>query len=443
MSDEFAGGVAFFSEEFFGGLAFFDPGDDGFVEVDGCGAGATEAVVDAGGEKEAGEFGGGFWAGHVLLEAFVIMNAAGGGDELVREAVIDDDFSAAIAEAGEIGIVGADDIAVLLDGLLEMQGETGGSERGEVPFRILQEEILEPFEGDAEGAAFEWRTGGACECEEVRSTFESIPKEGAVRSARAFPDFSDNVRVRFSEGVTADFCAHERFGIIIATEGIIDDAVFHSVHFVARGDGGGGSRFELRARDPIVRVGHDDLRPENGGNESLPVDRGTAGENAVVIFGKTLCFHQTLAAASGATNEIGIARFFAVKRFGERFADDGHFVNAEVGVVLNGVPIEAAIFIERKTPAAAFVAGVGCAGDVTLARRTDHARGITADITAAAVAAEASVPISEWKGDPNFDAIFGGRMSDRGGDAAKIVGWVQFCGIDDGVRDREVGETFA
>ena len=77
-------------------------------------------MVNAGGEEEAGELRGGFGAAHVLLKALEIMNAAGGGDELVGESVIDDDFSAAIAEAGEVGIVGADDIAILLDGLLEV-----------------------------------------------------------------------------------------------------------------------------------------------------------------------------------------------------------------------------------------------------------------------------------------------------------------------------------
>src|SRR5687768_8133620 len=135
--------------------------DDGFVEMDGSGAGAAETVIDAGGEEEARELRGFFRTAHVLLKAFVVMDAAGGGDELVGEAVIDDDFAAAVAEAGEVGIVGADDIAILLDGLLEVQCEAGGCERGEVPLRILQQEVLEPFERDAEGAAFERRTCGS------------------------------------------------------------------------------------------------------------------------------------------------------------------------------------------------------------------------------------------------------------------------------------------
>ena len=54
-ADDFAIRVAFLGDEFVGGLAFFDPADDGFVESGGRGAGAAEAVIDAGREEQARE----------------------------------------------------------------------------------------------------------------------------------------------------------------------------------------------------------------------------------------------------------------------------------------------------------------------------------------------------------------------------------------------------
>src|SRR5688572_16411560 len=102
----------------------------------------------------------------------------------------------------------------------------------------------------------------------------------------------------------------------------------------------------------------------------MPVDRRTTGHDAVIIFGETLRLHQTLAPSRGAADEIGVSRRFAVEGLRERFAHNGHVVDAEIGIVPDQLPIEPAVLVESKFAAAAFVASVGRARYVALGDRT-------------------------------------------------------------------------
>src|SRR5215472_12961578 len=61
-----------------------------------------------------------------------------------------------------------------------------------------------------------------------------------------------------------------------------------------------------------------------------PIIRGSAGENAVVIGGKTLRFHESLAAAVRTGREVGVFRRVAIEGLGGSFSDGGHLVNGAV-----------------------------------------------------------------------------------------------------------------
>src|SRR6185503_6166047 len=112
-ASDFPARVAFFRDEFFGGLAFLDPADDGLVKSGGRGAGAAEAVIDAGREEQARELRGLLLPTHLSLHSLVIIDAARGGNEFVRQSVVNDDLAAVVAEACQVRVVGADDRAVL------------------------------------------------------------------------------------------------------------------------------------------------------------------------------------------------------------------------------------------------------------------------------------------------------------------------------------------
>ena len=77
---------------------------------------------------------------------------------------------------------------------------------------------------------------------------------------------------------------------------------------------------------------------------------GTAGEDAVVVGRIALRFHQALPAAGRAADKIRIARGLAIERLGERLADDGHLMDAEVREVVDLLPIEPAIGVSAKLP---------------------------------------------------------------------------------------------
>ena len=87
----------------------------------------------------------------MLLDALVVIDGAGRGNELVGQPVIDDDLAAAVAKARQVRIVGPDNRAVLFHGLRPELFEAGVGQRAPVPLGILGEVVEPIFEGDAEG----------------------------------------------------------------------------------------------------------------------------------------------------------------------------------------------------------------------------------------------------------------------------------------------------
>src|SRR6266545_4679300 len=149
----------------------------------------------------------------------------------------------------------------------------------------------------------------------------------------------------------------------------------------------------------------------------MPVDGRTGRNDAVIIVRVTLRFHQSLASTGRATHKIGIARSLAIERLCERLANDGHFMDAEVGIVHDGLPVQPPVRVERKAPASALVTGIGCARGVTLSHWSTQAPCTSAGKSTPAVSAKSSVPICRGQADENLDPIAGWRVCDRGGDA--------------------------
>jgi hypothetical protein len=232
-----------------------------------------------------------------------------------------------------------------------------------------------------------------------------MPKKRTVLTARAFPDFPDHVRIRFREGVAVNLRADEDFRVPVATQRIVDDAIADSVGPVAGSDGCGGGSGEFGFRHERFGVHHHNLRPENGRNETMPVDRRTTGHDAVVIFGETLRLHQTLASTGGPANEIGVARRFAVEGLRERFAHNRHVMDTEIGIVADRLPVEPAILVECEFATTPFMAGVRSAGRITLGGRTTQGAGMASQESAATIATKSSVPIRYGECDEDFDAI--------------------------------------
>src|ERR1700735_4634238 len=71
-----------------------------------------------------------------------------------------------------------------------------------------------------------------------------------------------------------------------------------------------------------------------------PVVCGSDGQDAVIVFGIALCFHQRLTPAIRAVRKIGMLRRVAVKSLDRRFAYYRHLVNGTVCEVDNllGMP---------------------------------------------------------------------------------------------------------
>ncbi len=73
------------------------------------------------------------------------------------------------------------------------------------------------------------------------------------------------------------------------------------------------------------------------------VERGRAGENAVIVVREALRLHQCVLAAGGASGEIGLTRALAVERVGDLLAPQGHQVDRPEAEILDplGMPEQA------------------------------------------------------------------------------------------------------
>ena len=161
--------------------------------------------------------------------------------------------------------------------------------------------------------------------------------------------------------------AKKHAGIEVAARRVFDHAILHAIERVASSQRGGLNGGQLLRRNVAVLVAQQrQLVPGRVRQQVRPIVGGRAGDDAVVIVGVALRFHQGLAAAVGAGAEIGPFGIVAVEGVQDGLGFHGGLVNgaiAEVGDLFG--------MVERpgRVGAAGVVAGVGGGGGVAWPRR--------------------------------------------------------------------------
>src|SRR5207244_12838609 len=107
---------------------------------------------------------------------------------------------------------------------------------------------------------------------------------------------------------------------------------------------------ELGFRQEILRLEHDHLGPKIGWKETMPVDRRAGGDDSIVVIRVALGLHQTLAATGRAADKIGIARGLAIECLCECLTHHGHFVNAEISIIPDRLPVQRPFASSAKLP---------------------------------------------------------------------------------------------
>ena len=208
--------------------------------------------------------------------------------------------------------------------------------------------------------------------------------------------------------------AEEHARIEVAARGIFDDAVLHAIERIASGQGGGLNGGQLLRRNEAVLIAEQrEIIPSGVGQQVRPIVGGRAGDDAVVILGIALGFHQRLAAAVGARAEVGTLGSLAVEGVQDGLGFHGRFVNgaiAEVGDLLGVVERPGGIDSWRGA-----VTGVGAGAGVVVADGVGQL--VVADVAgeaAVACALKLAVPVGGRHPDFELDVRVGGRLDDSG-----------------------------
>ena len=118
--------------------------------------------------------------------------------------------------------------------------------------------------------------------------------------------------------------AKEARGVEMALPGIIEHAVFAMAGLERRV----GHDRELFWRNPAVRSrGESLIGPHSIGQQSRPVIRRRAGDDAVIVLRETLRFHQRFPAAVRTASEIGVRGSFPVIGFDDRLGRRGRLMD--------------------------------------------------------------------------------------------------------------------
>src|SRR5215469_7400276 len=138
-----------------------------------------------------------------------------------------------------------------------------------------------------------------------------------MRAARAAPDLLHRIGFLTGEAGAVGWrprpAAYQDMRIKAALARIVDDAVGHAVESITGVDRrrGHGRELLLRDRRSDSEV-HRKLGPELGRDETVPIERRRAGEDAVVILGGELRFDPSLSPAGRTAVPISIILRLAV-----------------------------------------------------------------------------------------------------------------------------------
>ena len=205
--------------------------------------------------------------------------------------------------------------------------------------------------------------------------------------------------------------AQEHRRIELALARIVDHAVLDAVDQIAGICGRLAEDRRLGGWDVALRVLQRRHRiPEvRAGVEARPVVGRVAGDEAVEVLGIALRLHQTLLAALGAADVVGVLRRLAVIRARNRLAVHGRHVRAAMAEIGDEVrPAEGPRGIER---AGADVAGVGARSGITARKGQPH-RAVADDAGRAAVADHLELAIPAFARHPHFELHSGRGHAD-------------------------------
>src|SRR6185503_14233470 len=155
----------------------------------------------------------------------------------------------------------------------------------------------------------------------------------AARVAHAGIDSLECSQLRGSEALICIrvVLALDRCRIEVALAGVVQNAVSHSVEFVACRNNSFAQNRDFGRRYETGRCCCDRLGVNNGeGEQARPVVCRRTGKDTVVVLWITLRLHQSFATAVGAPSEVGALRCGAVERRDDGFGDASHFMNASI-----------------------------------------------------------------------------------------------------------------
>lgn len=384
-----------------GSDACFDPLDERGDGIEGVGAHAATTVEHAGDHEEAGEVRGGF--PHSGGNLFVVFDGGPGIQLRIGPAEVHEEFPAALAEGGEVGVGGVDglvDEVEARDVFVDVEGadglgwiRTGGGD--------VAEELLGVVGPDA--AAIGTANGltepaAGCTGDDDFGTNGPAGEEAFALAGDVGVDAFDGGDFGGGEtggaGLGGGAAVEIAGGLEVAARRGCDEAVHQSVGGVALGvDRFGEEREFCRGKGIGVLA----LHPIGASDHVARVEeRGGAGDDAIEVIGEALGEGEALAAALGAAVVVGAGGGGAVVGADEHFGGLGGDVEGAEAEIEEFLAVEGEAGSGFLGGGVAGIGGGGGeAGGEGAGMIGDAARGIEGFASPAAVTehVEAAVPV--------------------------------------------------
>jgi hypothetical protein len=263
------------------------------------------------------------------------------------------------------------------------------------------------------------REGGwSVERDQRGAAIEPEPQPSPLLIPWSVPDLGDRLGFRVGQAVGISRlrrAAH--LGGIVGAQARIGEKAVGRQRSVPTMSGAGchgrvGHRSQLGNRDRLSQfLVHDHLAPEFRRDEAVPVERGGAGHESVVLLGMALCHHRALPAARRASGPIAEARSCAIKGLGHCLSRACQLQFGAFGKVLDQALVQpVGGLVQGKSAATDSIIGresgvacIGRSGGITAPDGIgEHSPGNGAGISTAADTAEAVAPRPR-KRQPNFN----------------------------------------
>src|SRR5262249_6304098 len=127
----------------------------------------------------------------------------------------------------------------------------------------------------------------------------------------------------------------------------------------------------------------------------------------------------------------------AIQRFRQRFSGHRHFVNPDVRVVADQLPVQTPVPVQSEAAVSYLMARVCRACRVPEGDWLIYSCGAAAQESAAADSYKSAVPIRGWDRDPNANLVAERRVRSDCRDSAYFrIRRINGCGLDHRVRER-------